>query len=75
VRRHPVRELEGGHADFAALGPQGGASEAWRQRASRLFLEGFLEKGRMRPMLELARRHYACGAASAASAARSASQR
>jgi glucokinase len=29
-----------------------GASEAWRQRAARLFLDAFLDKGRMRALLE-----------------------
>lgn len=42
----------GGGIAAKLLGPSGGASDAWRKRASELFLKGFLAKGRFRPMLE-----------------------
>jgi glucokinase len=42
----------GGGIAAKLLGPSSGASDAWRQRASQVFLKGFLAKGRFRPMLE-----------------------
>lgn len=42
----------GGGIAAKLLGAASGASEAWRQRAIELFLKGFVEKGRFRPMLE-----------------------
>jgi glucokinase len=42
----------GGGIAAKLLGASSGASDAWRRRASELFLKGFLEKGRFRPMLE-----------------------
>jgi glucokinase len=42
----------GGGIAAKLLGASSGASDAWRKRASELFLKGFVEKGRFRPMLE-----------------------
>ena len=42
----------GGGIAAKLLGASSGASDAWRQRATALFLKGFVEKGRFRPMLE-----------------------
>jgi glucokinase len=42
----------GGGIAAKLLGASSGASHAWRQRAIELFLKGFVEKGRFRPMLE-----------------------
>ena len=42
----------GGGIAAKLLGASSGASDAWRQRAIELFLKGFVEKGRFRPMLE-----------------------
>jgi len=42
----------GGGIAAKLLGASSGASDAWRKRASELFLKGFLAKGRFRPMLE-----------------------
>jgi hypothetical protein len=42
----------GGGIAATLLGPSSEASQAWQGRARSLFLEGFLEKGRLRPLLE-----------------------
>jgi glucokinase len=42
----------GGGIAARLLGAASGASHAWRQRAFEIFLKGFVEKGRFRPMLE-----------------------
>jgi len=42
----------GGGIAAKLLGAASGAADSWRDRARDLFLEGFLEKGRFRPMLE-----------------------
>jgi glucokinase len=42
----------GGGIAAKLLGASSGASHAWRQRAIDLFLKGFVQKGRFRPMLE-----------------------
>jgi glucokinase len=42
----------GGGIAAKLLGASSDASDAWRKRASQLFLKGFLAKGRFRPMLE-----------------------
>ena len=42
----------GGGIAGKLLGPSNGATDAWRAHARDVFLHGFHDKGRMRPLLE-----------------------